>query len=506
MRRARSRRVTIGALVGTAIALASSPAAADAADRIYWANNGTNTINYANLDGSGGGVVNTSGVTIDSPYGLSLDPAAGRIYWSDQILHKISFANLDGTGGAANLPTAPATVSDPRGLAVDAASGRIYWVNSAGPAVVSFAALNGSGGGNLNVAGAPASGVFGLALDRDGGRVLWSNLIGNSIGFARLDGSGGAPLDTTGATFSGPRGVAIDPSTNRLYWVNFDNDTISFASLAGGSGGILPPNGTATRNQMVGIAIDPAAGRIYWSNSDATSKISFANLNGVGSADLPITPAPDGPNQIALLKAPSPTAAPAITGASTPGSGLSCSTGTWASDLPGSFLFQAPQSVSYQWSRNGTAIEGASASALTADQAGEYRCTVTASNVAGSSSQTSGPFAVTATPSSDIGFGKLKRNTANGTAKLTVAVPGPGELTVAGRGVAPVRSAEGDRQETKAITGAGTVRITIKAKGKQRKKLTKTGRVTVKAKITFTATGGNANTETKTVKLIRKKR
>ena len=85
-------------------------------------------------------------------------------------------------------------------------------------------------------------------------------------------------------------------------------------------------------------------------------------------------------------------------------------------------------------------------------------------------------------------------------------MPGPGELTVAGRGVTTVRSAEGDRQETKAITGAGTVRITIKAKGKQRKKLTKTGRVTVKAKITFTATGGSANTETKTVKLIRKKR
>ena len=125
---------------------------------------------------------------------------------------------------------------------------------------MSFASLSGSGaGGDLNVSGAPVSNPFGLALDRPGGRVYWANG-SNTIGSARLDGSGGSPLDITGATINGPRGVAIDPTTNRLYWLNFTGDTISFASLAGGQGGLLPPNGTATRNGLVGPAIDPAAG------------------------------------------------------------------------------------------------------------------------------------------------------------------------------------------------------------------------------------------------------
>ena len=391
MSRVRSRRVAIGALVGTVVALATSVSAASAADRIYWANFVNDTISYANLDGSGGDVLNTAGVTINDPTGVSLDPAAGRIYWSSLNTNKISYANLDDSGGAADLATTQATVNGPRGLAVDTTSGRIYWANSLGANAVSFASLSGSGaGGDLNVAGAPVSNPFGLALDRPGGRVYWANLGSNTIGFARLDGSGGSPLDITGATINGPRGVAIDPTTNRLYWLNFTGDTISFASLAGGQGGLLPPNGTATRNGLVGPAIDPAAGRIYWSNSNAGGGIAFENLNGVGSANLSITgSAPSSPLLVAILKSPSPTGAPAFTGGSTPGSGLSCSTGSWAADLPGSFLFRAPRSFAYQWTRDGAAIDGATSSSLTADQVGEYRCTVTASNAAGAGSQTS---------------------------------------------------------------------------------------------------------------------
>ena len=74
-----------------------------------------------------------------------------------------------------------------------------------------------------------------------------------------------------------------------------------------------------------------------------------------------------------------------------------------------------------------------------------------------------------------------------------------------GRGVAPVRAAEASRQERLEVTEAGEVQVTIKAKGKQRKKLKKAGKVTVTANVTFTATGGEPNTETKKVKLVRKK-
>jgi hypothetical protein len=73
---------------------------------------------------------------------------------------------------------------------------------------------------------------------------------------------------------------------------------------------------------------------------------------------------------------------------------LSCWRGTWAPDLPGSCVYRAPQSIAYQWRRDGTDISGATSADYTASAAGSYSCRVTATNRAGSASQTSAPFTV----------------------------------------------------------------------------------------------------------------
>ena len=135
-------------------------------------------------------------------------------------------------------------------------------------------------------------------------------------------------------------------------------------------------------------------GRIYWANQ-AGNRISFANLDGSDGSDL-ATPgatirARDPP---CSSKQPSGTGAPGITGGSTAGSVLSCSQGSWAPDLLGSWLYRAPRSLAYSWTRDDTAIPGASGATYTASTAGTYHCTVTASNPAGSSSQTSAAHAV----------------------------------------------------------------------------------------------------------------
>jgi PKD repeat protein len=66
----------------------------------------------------------------------------------------------------------------------------------------------------------------------------------------------------------------------------------------------------------------------------------------------------------------------------------------WAADLPGSSLYRAPESFAYQW-RLGTAdIGGATAADYTPTAPGSYTCRVTASNQAGSASQTSASFPV----------------------------------------------------------------------------------------------------------------
>jgi hypothetical protein len=211
-----------------------------------------------------------------------------------------------------------------------------------------------------------------------------------TIGYANLDGSGGGgELDISGATANKPHGVTIDPAGGRIYWTNLDS-TIFYANLDGsGGGGQLNTSG-ATDRGGIGMAIDPLEGRIYWGNL-GNNTISYAKLDGTGGGgQLDITgSSPSSPRFVALLRSPSATGAPQVAGGSGVGSLLTCSQGAWAPDLLGSFVYRAPQSFAYQWSRNGADIAGATAASYTAPDRGRYRCRVTATNQAGSTSQLS---------------------------------------------------------------------------------------------------------------------
>ncbi|MGN6167793.1 MAG: hypothetical protein ACTHQQ_06430 [Solirubrobacteraceae bacterium] len=381
---------------------------AGAANRIYWGSCIANTVSFANLDGTGqGGDLNTSGVTPNCPSGTAMDLPGGRIYWADGGGTTISFANLDNTGGGGHLNTTGASVPNfPAGVATDPATGKIYWADtgsapgSAGP--LSFANLNGAGGGgDLSTSGATLVNPSGVAIDPGAGKIYWANSSANTISFANLDSTGGGgELNTTGATVDSPDGVAIDQATGQIYWANRGDDThpISFANLDdSGGGGDLDVSGT-TPGGADGVAINPEAGKIYWANFFGNT-ISFANLNNTGGGgELSTTGAttPNGPSFPALLKAPLSTARPKISGGSVVGATLSCSPGTWAPDLLGAFLYQQPVSFSYAWSRNGTPISGATSNSITGSSAGNYTCTVKATNQAGSTTKTSAKVALAA--------------------------------------------------------------------------------------------------------------
>jgi hypothetical protein len=97
-----------------------------------------------------------------------------------------------------------------------------------------------------------------------------------------------------------------------------------------------------------------------------------------------------------LLNAPSGTGAPIISGGTTVGSALLCSQGAWAPELLAALDYLAPQGFAYSWSENGTPIAGASTSSITASTPGSYSCTVTASNQAGSTAQSSAAVTIAA--------------------------------------------------------------------------------------------------------------
>jgi hypothetical protein len=207
---------------------------------------------------------------------------------------------------------------------------------------------------------------------------------------------------------------------------------------------------------------------------------------------------------VATARSPSPTS----TAQAAAGSTLSCSQGSWAPDLLGSFLYRAPQSFSYQWSLNGADIAGASAASDTAVVGGDYRCTATASNQAGlSAAQTSDPFTVQneAAPSNSFTEGRPKLNKKKGTGTLPVNVPGPGTLTLSGQGLVPQRTARTTAAAAKTVGAAGTVKLLVKAKGKTKKKLNKSGKAKVRVTVTFTPTGGAAASKTKSITLIKRR-
>jgi hypothetical protein len=109
------------------------------------------------------------------------------------------------------------------------------------------------------------------------------------------------------------------------------------------------------------------------------------------------------------------------------------------------------------------------------------------------------------TASNAATIGKPRLNRKRGTGRLPVTVPGPGTLTLRGSGVVTERWARATASLSRTVSAAGTVKLLVKAKGRAKRKLDRTGRVKVSVTITFTPTGGTANAQRKRIKLIKKR-
>ena len=380
----------IGGLATLLVCAALAPSAALGADRVYWNDQSDDDIAFANLDGSGGGDLSTGSAHDDGPSGLAIDSAAGRIYWANSGgSDTISFANLDGSGGG-DLNTDGATVDQPLAVAIDPEARRIYWGNTGAAPTISFAKLDGSGGGDLDVGAAPIGFPFALAIDPAAGRIYWGDGLTGTISFAKLDETGGGELDTDGV-IDGPRGVAIDAAAGRIHWINAGGDLSIWSAKLDGTDDVRLASAGATVAAPQGLAIDPAAERIYWGEEGGVT-LASARLDGSGGTNLVTSTIGSSSGYPALLMTPEPVVPPSITGGTDEEPLLTCTEGEWAPDLAGSFLYQAPQSLSFQWSRDGADIAGATEITLPPDTTGgTYRCRVTAENAAGAGSQVSAP-------------------------------------------------------------------------------------------------------------------
>lgn len=91
--------------------------------KIYWADNGTDKIHRANLDGTE--VKNLVTIGLDAPYGITLNLVGGKMYWTDYNINKIQRANLNGTE-VEDLVTG---LGSPHGIALDINADKMYWTD-----------------------------------------------------------------------------------------------------------------------------------------------------------------------------------------------------------------------------------------------------------------------------------------------------------------------------------------------------------------------------------------
>ncbi|HET7484412.1 MAG TPA: hypothetical protein VFJ64_03460, partial [Solirubrobacterales bacterium] len=424
-------------------------------------------------------LLNMGSQAIESPEGMAYDSVTGRLFVADETgKGQILAINLDGSG-AAPLTAPGAPIEEPEGVAVDPVSRTIYWENVDGKGSIAWAKLDGSAGGLLNLTGATLNGpCCRIAIDPVGGRVYWANTgAGTStIAFANLNNTGGGgELNLAGSTVEpGGEGLAVDDATGRLYFLGGTNE-IGYANLDGTGGGNVSSGGAVIKSPW-GIALDPSINRLYWANEgnakgEGTNAFGFVNPSDGSAGNISVANTlAAGPQDPIILKSPSGTEAPKATRSTKSRSQLLCSTGGWAADYAGSFVYRAPHTLAYQWTRNGKAVAGATGTTLNAKSAGEYACIVTASNQAGSASQTSAAVNVKA---AKVKLTTKKKATTGpgGVAKFKVKAVNQGDLKSKSARVC-VKVAKKDKSDLKApkckslgaLKGRGKRTATLKVK------------------------------------------
>jgi hypothetical protein len=286
----------------------------------------------------------------------------------------------------------------------------------------------------------------------DAAHIYWADGCGGlaqcCIGRANLDGTG---VDRSFIDAGAGSAVAVD--AGHIYWT-----TIFAIGRANLDGSGADPGFITLRDFPAGVAVD--SGRIYWTlSSNLTSHfdpvIGRANLDGTGVDQSFITDT--GPTVAGVAVDAAHiywNRIGAIGRATVNGTGI---------DL--NFISREPAEGF------GSSANGVAADALTGPPPGPP-------------------------PSNEFSFGKVKKNKRKGTAKLTVNVPGRGELDLA----KTHRVKPGD--ET--ADAAGKEKLVVESRRRARKKLNADGKAKVNPKVTYAPDGGGPNTKRKKIKLVKR--
>lgn len=188
------------------LVLAVSPSEM-AAGKMYWYNRFDDSIERANLDGSGRETVLAATPPLE---GIALDAAAGKMYWWTGQ-DRIERSNLDGS-----RREIVRFAAQPRSLALDVRAGKMYYLSyNYEWTTIERANLNGNQHQRL-IELLPSDEGQDIAIDPEAGKMYWTSYPAPSssrgrIEWANLDGSERKIL-LSGVNFS-PWNIALDLTT-----------------------------------------------------------------------------------------------------------------------------------------------------------------------------------------------------------------------------------------------------------------------------------------------------
>jgi virginiamycin B lyase len=380
----------------------------------------------------------------------------------------------------------------------------VYWTGfdpTEGPAI---------GRANLDGTGVDQSFITGLGFDLavDGAHVYWTDRPRHRIGRANLDGTGVDQSFITQDSDTDVGGVAVDAAG--IYWAGHFSESVCQTEECPDYGFIsrLNLDGISAGAQLrLGAGDDPCgvavgASHVYWADPGPGGRIGRANLDFTGVDKEFITDVPVARCGVAVDAAHIYWSSRngMIARADLDGTGVDQSFVPAA----GEALRVAVDDAHVYWTDaahpgigraklDGTGVDqtfipGVDAGGIAVDAL---------SSPPPSTPPPSSPPPSMPPPQNDFGFGKVKKNTKRGTAKLTVKVPGPGELQLAkNKRVKP---------KTKRAGAAGKEKLPIKPRRKAKKRLAARGKAKVKAKVTYTPDGGEPNTQSKKIKLVKRR-
>jgi virginiamycin B lyase len=343
----------------------------------------------------------------------------------------------------------------------------VYWANRA-DGTIGRAKANGTRVDQSFISGGDLGLTCGVAVDD--AHVYWANYA--TIGRANLDGTGVDQSFITGVNFA--CGVAVDEG--HVYWAHNPNPGPSAIGRANLDGTGIDQTFIAGVNFPCGVAVDDT--HIYWADSHG-STIGRANLDGAGvdpgfipSGTFPCGVAVDD-DHVYWANGTGDVGEATIGRANLDGSDVDQEFITGATFPCGVAVDGEHVYWGNQRSVGRANLDGSHANAVFIP-GGSEPCGVTADPL---------PFT----------FGELNRDKRRGTAKLTVGVPGPGDLELAK--TKKVKEAKGHAQ------AEGQVELPVKPRGGAKRKLNEDGKAKVKAKVTFAPEGGEPGTRSKPIKL-----